>query len=300
MSRTLKFEADSGGGRLDRFLADSTADLSRSRLQGLINDGQVTVDGHVVKASHKLREGECIVVVVPDPKPADLVPWDIPLDVVYEDDDLLVVDKPAGMAVHPGPGHLDDTLANAVLAHSPGLEGIGGEQRPGIVHRLDKDTSGLIVVAKNERAHTSLSDQFKERSVTKGYLALVHGQVSPPEAIIDAPIGRHPRDRKRMTIVEKGREARTYYKTIDTFKKFTLLKVQPRTGRTHQIRVHLASMRHRVVGDAVYGHPHPSLDRHFLHANRLGFEHPSTGEHVEWSSDLPAELTEFLSTLPRS
>ncbi len=299
MSRTLNFEADASGARLDRFLADNAADFSRSRLQGLIDDGNVTVDGNVVKASHKLRDGESIVVVVPDPRPVDLIPQDIPLDVVYEDDNLLVVDKPAGMTVHPSPGHPDGTLANAVLGRNPDIEGIGGEQRPGIVHRLDKDTSGLIVVAKNERAHTNLSDQFKERSVTKGYVALVHGHVSPTEAIIDAPIGRHPRDRKKMTVVERGREARTYYKAVDAFKKFTLLELQPRTGRTHQIRVHLASMRHPVVGDAVYGHPHRSLERHFLHASRLGFYHPGSGEHVEWTSDLPAELADFLSNLPR-
>jgi 23S rRNA pseudouridine1911/1915/1917 synthase len=216
---------------------------------------------------------------------------------VYEDCHLLVVDKPAGMTVHPAPGHRDDTLANAVLARSPDLGGVGGELRPGIVHRLDKDTSGLLVVAKNDPAHAGLSEQFKDRSVTKGYYALVHGHPRQPKAVVDAPIGRHPKHRKRMGIVNSGRASRTGYSVETRYAGFALLDVRPETGRTHQIRVHMASIGHPLAGDAVYGQAHPRLERHFLHAYLLGFTHPVTGERLELRSELHADLREVLDTL---
>ena len=297
MSRSLDFEADAGTDRLDRFLADRSPELSRSRLQQLIAEGHVTVDGQPAKPSFRLRAGQWVSVTVPDQTRSDLEPQPIPLKVVHEDSDLLVVDKPAGLAVHPAPGHRDHTLANAVLAHCPDLEGIGGSLRPGIVHRLDKDTSGLLVVAKSERAHAQLARQFKQRRVTKSYLALVHGSIEPPEAVIEAPIGRHPRDRKRMAVVTTGRVAASQYRVVKRLKGFTLLEVRPKTGRTHQIRVHMASMGHPLAGDATYGRKRPRLDRHFLHAHLLGFEHPSTGEYVQFTSELPGDLRVFLETL---
>ena len=208
MADAITFDVDTAGERLDRFLASRCEDLSRSRLQALISGGHVTVDGRSVRPSRVLKAGEFVSLVVPEPEPSHIVPADIPLDVVYEDRHLLVVDKAAGMTVHPAPGHRDDTLANAVLAHCPDLEGVGGELRPGIVHRLDKDTSGLLVVAKNDLAHAGLSEQFKDRSVTKGYIALVQGHPRQPKAIVDAPIGRHPKHRKRMGVVDSGRASR--------------------------------------------------------------------------------------------
>ena len=236
----------------------------------LIDDGHVTVDGRPAKASTRLVAGQTVTLDLPPPSPAELRPWDVPLTVVFEDDDLIVIDKPAGMTVHPAPGNEDRTLANAVLAHAPDIEGIGGEKRPGIVHRLDKDTSGLIVVAKNERAHARLSEQFKSREVSKVYLALVAGHPSPPEADIDAPIGRHPHDRQRMAVVSTGRPAITRYRVVTSYSRSSLVEARPRTGRTHQIRVHLSSVGHPVVGDTTYGRPAEGLSRQFLHASPVG------------------------------
>ena len=297
MSRTLEYETDASGERLDRFLAGRNAGLSRSRLQRLIAEGHVLVDGLPARASFRLRAGQGVKVTIPDPAPSPLKPQPIPLDVVFEDQVLLVVNKPAGLTVHPAPGHRDHTLANAVLAHCPDLEGIGPVLRPGIVHRLDKDTSGLLVVAKNETAHDDLSSQFKERSVTKLYLALVDGRAKPPEAIIEASIGRHPKDRKRMALTSTGRAASTQYRTLTAYNGSTLLEVRPTTGRTHQVRVHLASIGHPVVGDGTYGKREPLLNRHFLHASLLGFRHPTSGEYLEVTSGLPSELQAFLDSL---
>ena len=297
MASALDFVTEAGGDRLDTFLAVRCGDLSRSRLQRLISEGHVTVDGLPAKPSAKLREGQLVHVIIPEPAPSWLEPQPMPLDVVYEDQDALVIDKPAGMTVHPGPGHRDGTLANAVLAHCPDLAGIGGSIRPGIVHRLDKDTSGLLVVAKNETAHNHLARQFKERRVTKAYLALVHGRFAEPEAVIEAPIGRHPKDRKRMAVVSTGRTAMTHCRVVTRFRGYTLVEARPTTGRTHQIRVHLMSVGHPLAGDATYGKRDPRLDRHFLHAHLLGFRLPSSDEYVEHASELPADLRAFLDSL---
>ena len=293
----LDFVARADGDRLDTFLAAHSDQLTRSRVQRLIAGGHVTVDGLPVKASTRLRAGQTVHVSIPPPEPSRLVPQPMPLDVVYEDQELMVIDKPAGLTVHPAPGHRDHTLANAVLAHVPALEGVDGSLRPGIVHRLDKDTSGLLVVAKSETAHAHLAAQFKERKVTKAYLALVHGRVSQLEATIEAPVGRHPKDRKRMAVVSNGRQATTPYKVVTRFKQYTLIEALPTTGRTHQIRVHLASIGHPLAGDATYGRPDPPLERHFLHASLLGFRLPSSDEYVEHRSELPPDLRAFLDSL---
>ena len=297
MTRTLHFTVEDEEERLDRFLALKCPDISRSTLQRLIVDDMVTLDEVHAKPSARLRPGQRVVVTIPDPAPSDLEPQAAPVEVVYEDRDLVVISKPAGLVVHPGPGHPDRTLANAVLALLPGAGQGDLPARAGIVHRLDKDTSGLIVVARNEPAHADLSRQFKERQVVKGYLALVHGAPNPAEAVIDAPIGRHPTHRKRMAVVTTGREASTRYRALREYRGKTLLDVRPTTGRTHQVRVHMASVGHPLVGDALYGRADPRLDRHFLHANLLRFRQPSTDVPVELTSGLPADLAEYLDGL---
>ncbi|MXY42908.1 MAG: RluA family pseudouridine synthase [Dehalococcoidia bacterium] len=297
MNDRVEYPIETGGERLDVFLADRRSDLSRSRIRKLVDDGHVTVDGRPGKASTRLAAGQRVTLELPQSSPVELRPWNTPLSVLFEDEDLIVIDKPAGMTVHPAPGNEDHTLANAVLAHAPDIEGIGGERRPGIVHRLDKDTSGLIVVAKNGRAHAHLSDQFKSREVSKVYLALVVGHPSPPEADIDAPIGRHPHDRQRMAIVSTGRPAITRYRAVTSYSRSTLVEARPRTGRTHQIRVHLSSVGHPVVADTTYGRPAEGLSRQFLHAFRLGFIHPASGETVRFSAELPCDLRSHLDRL---
>ena len=297
MGETLTFEVDSDGERLDRFLDSRCTDLSRSRIQALISEGYVSLDGRSAKPSTKVRRGQAVLLKVPEPAVSTLEPQRIPLSIIHEDRDLLVVDKPAGMTVHPAPGHPDGTLVNAVLAHCPDLQGIGGTVRPGIVHRLDKDTSGLLVVAKNDRAHRSLSNQLKARAFTKVYIALTHGKVTPDEAIIDAPIGRSNANRQRMAVAERGREAITRYRALARYAAHTLVEVHLHTGRTHQIRVHFASLGFPLVGDATYGKPDSRLGRHFLHASTLGFEHPSSGNYCEFTAELPEELESFRQAL---
>ena len=292
--RLVKVEA--AGGRLDQYLADQDFGLTRSRLRQLILEGQVTVNGAAVKPSHKVRSGDLVAVSVPPPRPTSLAAQAIPITVVYQDEHLVVVDKPAGLTVHPGPGHPDRTLVNALLAMCPDIEGVGGEIRPGIVHRLDKDTSGLMVAAKNQQAHHSLSAQIKDRKVTKGYLALVDGTPGQPDGRIDAPVGRHPRHRTRMAVVVGGREARTSYRVLETLAGASLLELYLETGRTHQIRVHLAYLGHPLIGDSVYGKRSPLLGRHFLHAHHLGFRHPVSDEDLELRSPLPEDLAGALET----
>ena len=294
MSAERVFVCDRAGERLDRFLADRCADLSRTRIKRLISDGEVTVEGFPSNAGFRLKSGQSVTIRMPDPVPSHILPQNIPIDVIYEDEHLLVVDKPAGMPVHPGVGHPDSTLLNAVLGISPEIAEVGGTLRPGLVHRLDKDTSGLMVIAKTDNAHRSLARQLKRRTVNKGYLAVVLGKLEPTEAIIEAPIGRDPNDRKKMAIVEDGREASTRYRTIARLPGCTYVDVRPKTGRTHQIRVHFASIGHPVFGDATYGIPDPRLSRQFLHAASLEFEHPETGEKVGFGSPLPDDLKTVL------
>jgi len=285
--------------RLDIFLTTCLPEFSRSRIQGLIKDGFVKVDDETAtKAGQDLEPGARVEIRIPPPLPTNLVAEDIPLDIVFENDDLLVVDKPAGMVVHPSPGHDSGTLVHAVLGHVPELEGIGGEERPGIVHRLDKETSGLIVIAKNERAHRWLQEQFKSRQVEKIYLALVDGRPPTPAGRVEAPIGRSTTHRKLMAVVplDKGREAVSEYKTLETFPEHTLLEVHPLTGRTHQIRVHLAFLGCPVAADMVYGKRKVSvaLNRHFLHAYRLKIIVPGEKVARVFEAPLPEELQKAL------
>ena len=283
---TVKVETD----RLDKFLASQDLDITRSQIHRLIEDLQVVVNDSYAKPSQKLRFGDTVFVTIPPPKPLELVPQRIPVPVIYEDDDVIVVDKPAGLSVHPGPGHPDGTLVNALLALCPDIRGVGGVIRPGIVHRLDKDTSGIMVVAKTDKAHLGLSRQLKDREVTKGYLAMARGPIIPPEGIIDQPIGRDPRNRKKMAVLEEGRASRTNYKVIERLSSYDILQVYLDSGRTHQIRVHMAYLGHPLVGDRLYGKDNSVLNRQFLHANHLGFTHPLTSERMDFRSNLPDEL----------
>lgn len=299
MSKKLEFVVSGSGTRLDIYIVESYPQLSRSRIQRLIKEGYITVNGRSAKEGLKLKEGDRVLAMIPSPGSSQPVPEDIPLHIVYEDSDLLVVDKPAGMTVHPAPGHSSHTLVNAILAHCPGLAS-DGSMRPGIVHRLDKNTSGLMVVAKHENARQYIMNQFKSRTVLKRYVALVEGHLSPEEGIIEAPIGREPHSRKRMSIVEDGRDARTGYRVLKYLDGYTLLEVKLQTGRTHQIRVHLSAIGYPVVGDDVYGRKSPTsslLSRQFLHACHLGFKLPSSGEWVEFHSDLPKDLEEALERI---
>ncbi len=300
----LTLDAAYAGERLDRALTRALGDVSRTQVQRLVEDGLVWVDGEVAgKAGLKLAGGEHVVVHRPVPAPSRLEPESIPLSIVYEDADLMVVDKPAGMIVHPSAGHMRGTLAHAALAHDPQIEGVGFEQRPGIVHRLDKQTSGLIVVAKNDRAHRDLQRQFKARTVEKTYLALLDGRPPTDRGRIEAPIGRDPRDRKRMGIVppDLGREAVTEYRVREKFPAHSLAEARPLTGRTHQIRVHFAFLGCPVVGDTVYGRKRPTLPlgRHFLHAARLSLELPGGRGRRTFEAPLPPELQLILADLRR-
>jgi 23S rRNA pseudouridine1911/1915/1917 synthase len=297
MTGRYDFTVDSPGVRLDRFVGEKCPGLSRTRAQKLIAGDFVTVNGRPARASYRLEAGDRIAVEIPPEPPASLAPEDIPLNIVYEDADLLVVDKPAGLAVHPAPGHPSHTLANAVLNYLPALAESGDSLRPGIVHRLDKDTSGLLVVAKNPAAQANLSDQFKSRAVSKSYLVLVKGRLTPQTGIIEAAIGRDPRNRQRMAVVSRGREARTEYRVVKYVGGCSLLEIRPETGRTHQIRVHLAAIGFPVMGDAAYGVTSPHLPRQFLHASRLGFKLPSTGRYVEFESPLPPDLEQALKEI---
>jgi 23S rRNA pseudouridine1911/1915/1917 synthase len=294
------------GPRLDKFLAGRLGDLSRAAVQRLIDEGAVTVNGEGVKASYKVRAGDQVVAHLPAEEADDLVPEALPLEVVYEDAALLVVNKPAGLVVHPAPGHAHGTLVNAVLAHCPDLAG-SGDRRPGIVHRLDRDTSGLIVIAKNEKVRRALQRQFKERQVDKSYLALLDGHLQPGWGRIEAPLGRDPVHRQRMAVLPGGREAITEYHVLERFAHavgpaagdYSLVEVEPQTGRTHQIRVHFASIGHPVVGDRVYGRRKVQLpvQRQFLHAQRLEFKHPTTGRGMNLEAPLADDLAAVLALL---
>jgi len=288
--------------RLDKFLVACLPEFSRARLQGLVHDGFVSVNGDpAFKSGQLLNTGSRVSVRIPPPVPSDLVPEAIPLDILYEDRNVIVVNKPAGMVVHPAAGHATGTLVHAALAHAPEMEGISGEKRPGVVHRLDKDTSGLILLAKNDAALHALQEQFRSREVRKVYLALVDGHPPTPTGRIEAPVGRNPTERRKMAVVplEQGREAVSEYSTLRAFPQHTLLEVRPLTGRTHQIRLHLGFIGCPVVGDSVYGHKKPSLplNRHFLHAWRLAIRLPGEQQARTFEAPLPAELERILKQL---
>ncbi len=290
---------DMEGERLDLFIADGLADLSRSLVQNLIKSGQVLVDGQRVKASYRLGEGQQVEVELPVPQPVSITAENLPLDIIYQDEDLAVIDKSKGMVVHPAHGNWEHTLVNALLFHIKDLSGINGELRPGIVHRLDKDTSGVMVVAKNDHAHRNLAEQIKDHSITREYTTLVHGNIKENLGTIDAPIGRSKLDRKKMAVVKEGRPAVSNYEVLRRFQNYTLLKVTLLTGRTHQIRVHFSHIKHAVVGDPLYGSAkkHFDLDSQALHANRLGFIHPRSGGALEFTSPLPPYFNDILARL---
>lgn len=302
---TLEILAGPGeAGRLDAWLAQRCPELSRSALQGLMEQGLVTEEGRTVQKKDKVRPGACYRIALPEPQPIEAVPQNIPLTIVYEDADLVVVDKPKGMVVHPAPGNPDGTLVNALLYHCAGqLSGIGGAIRPGIVHRIDKDTSGLLVVAKNDAAHQSLSDQMRVHSIHRVYHAVVYGNLKGEEGFVEAWLGRDPNDRKKMAVrpaeAAGARYAYTGWQVLEHLGNFTYIGCRLKTGRTHQIRVHMASIGHPLAGDAVYGPRNciKALQGQCLHAKELGFVHPSTGEWMQFSSPLPPYFTGFLDRL---
>jgi len=311
-SLTISVTAEDAGQRLDAFLAAHIEGWSRARLHRLIENADVLVNGSVSKPSHKLRANDTIEIELTPTPSASFTPEDIPVEVVYEDDDLIVVNKPAGMVVHPAAGVNSGTLANALAFHFQKLSTTGGAVRPGIVHRLDKGTSGLLVVAKTEKSHEHLADQFRDREVFKSYVALVHGQIEKETGEIDQPIARDPRNRTRMAVVRGGRPSLSIYKVRRGFDRFTLLDVELKTGRTHQIRVHLSWLKHPVVGDEVYGAGRDKtvinpvirsriakLGRQFLHAEQLGFRHPRTTEQLRFTAPLPTELQALLGQIER-
>ena len=296
----LRASEESKNQRLDAFLASSLDGLTRSQATRLIESGEVAVNGRAVSKSYKLAGGEDIVVTLPEPEPVEAVPQDIPLDVVYEDADVIVVNKASGMVVHPAPGHPDGTLVNALLHHCAGsLSGIGGALRPGIVHRIDRDTSGLIIAAKNDAAHQYLSAQLADHTLARTYECIVVGKLREDRGTVDAPIARHPTDRKRMAVVAGGREAVTHWEVIARYPGYTHVRCRLETGRTHQIRVHMAYIGHPILGDTVYGAKKevPGLTGQCLHAVGLRFLHPRTHEVVELSCPLPDEFTRMLQKI---
>ncbi|MDI6689645.1 MAG: RluA family pseudouridine synthase [Actinomycetota bacterium] len=294
-------KASDVGQRLDAFLAKRRKIPSRSFAQNLISQGLVQVNGKIMTKHHRLKKGETISLTIPSPEEPKILPELIPLNIIYEDEDIIVLSKPAGMVVHPAYGHTTGTLVNALLAHTKDLSGIGGVKRPGIVHRLDKDTSGLMVVAKNDKAHLSLAKQVKKRKLRRIYLALVHGTFDIDSGTIEAPIGRSPHLRKKMMVISAGRHAVTNFKVKERFKDYTLLEVDIQTGRTHQIRVHMSYIKHPVVGDPEYGYRKAGkelgLNRQFLHAHRLQFTHPGTEKSISFEDKLPEDLNKVLTLL---
>ena len=287
--------------RLDKYLAEQFPEQTRSYLQKLIKDGEVTVNGKSVKTGYQLSKGDEVCVNIPEPKELNVEPQKMDLDIVYEDDDVILINKPKGMVVHPAPGHISDTLVNGLLYHCKGkLSGINGIARPGIVHRIDRDTTGILIVCKNDMSHNSIAAQLKEHSINRRYRALVHGNLKEDTGTVEGPIGRHPIDRKKMSINEKnGKPAVTHYTVLERFGNYTLIECKLETGRTHQIRVHMTSIGHPLVGDDVYG---PAkcpfkLQGQCLHAMVLGFVHPRTGEYMEFSADLPEYFENLLEKL---
>ena len=300
---TKTLTADQAGERLDAFLARSLPDLTRSAAQRLLEEGAVALGGKPAKKNTKTAPGDVVEVTLPDPQPVEVVPQNIPLDIVYEDADVIVVNKPVGLVVHPAPGHPDGTLVNALLYHcGESLSGITGELRPGIVHRIDRDTSGLIIAAKNDRAHLALSAQLQDHTLSRVYEAVAVGNLREDSGTVDAPIGRHPVDRKRMAVDPRnGRPAVTHWRVLARYPGYTHVECRLETGRTHQIRVHMASIGHPLLGDTVYGSkkPWPGLAGQCLHARKLRFVHPATGEPVEVECPLPDWFEKVLKQLDR-
>ena len=293
------------GERIDKFLSCRLEEVSRSYIQKLIKEGHVSVNGKPVKANYKLGAGDKISVEIPEAKEPDILPEDIPLDILYEDQDILVVNKPKGMVVHPAAGHYSGTLVNALMYHcKDSLSGINGVMRPGIVHRIDMDTTGSLLVCKNDEAHRILAEQLKEHTIRREYHAIVYGNIKEDTGTVDAPIGRHPTDRKKMSINHKnGKQAVTHYEVLERFGNFTYIRCRLETGRTHQIRVHMASLHHPLLGDEVYGPssrpPFPGLKGQVLHAKILGIYHPATGEYMEFDAPLPKYFVDLLQKLRR-
>lgn len=298
---TLLCTAEDCGKRIDKYISDNAEMLTRSAVQGLIGKNAVTADGKAVSKNYKIRGTETIEVEIPDAEPMDAVPENIPLDIVYEDEDLLVVNKPKGMVVHPAHGNYHGTLVNALLYHcGDSLSGINGVIRPGIVHRIDKNTSGLLIVAKNDKAHLHLAEQIKAHSFAREYEAIVSGSLKQESGTVDAPIGRHKTDRKKMCVTaENSRNAVTHYSLIRQFGGYAHIKCRLETGRTHQIRVHMAYMGNAVLGDDVYGKAYKGIEGQCLHARKIGFIHPTTEEYMEFSSDLPDYFTAILNKLEK-
>ena len=293
------------GERIDRYLSEELADRSRSYIQKLIKENYVTVNQKPVKANYRLSLGDRVEIDLPEAKEPDIKPEDIPLDILYEDKDIIIVNKPKQMVVHPAPGHYSQTLVNALMYHcGSDLSGINGTMRPGIVHRIDMDTTGSLVACKNDMAHQSLSRQLKEHSIRRIYVAIVHGNIKEEYGTVNAPIGRHPTERKKMSIHSRnGREAITHYQVLERFGNYTYIQCELETGRTHQIRVHMASLGHPLLGDGVYGPkkcPFPHLQGQTLHARTLGIIHPRTGEYLEVNAPLPAYFIELLDKLRKS
>jgi len=290
-----RIEEEETGIRLDVFLSEKS-EMTRSRIGKLIQEGQARIDGKMIqKPGAPIKTGQFVELDIPEVKPVELTPQDLPISVVYQDDDLAVVFKPSGMVVHPAAGNPDGTMVNALMMKLDGLSGIGGEMRPGIVHRIDKDTSGLLLVAKNDRSHLFLSEQIKEHTVQRAYLSILIGRLKENEGDVHGPIGRHPTDRKKMAIVPDGREAHTHYTVLEELRGATLIEARLTTGRTHQIRVHMASLGHPVLGDPVYGpkkSPYPVEGGQLLHAYKLGFVHPTTGENMLFEAK-PEERFEY-------
>ena len=301
MKQEIFVTEELAGDRIDKFISGQCEELSRSYIQKLLKSGEVYVGQKAVKPSYKVTEGDMISFEVPEAVELEIVPEDIPLDIVYEDHDVILVNKPKGMVVHPAAGHYTGTLVNALMFHcKDDLSGINGVLRPGIVHRIDMDTTGILIVCKNDLSHTSIAEQLKEHSITRRYQAIVHGVLKDDEGTIDAPVGRHPQDRKKMCINhQNGKHAVTHYRVLNRFKNFTHIECRLETGRTHQIRVHMASLNHPLLGDAVYGPakcPY-KLQGQTLHAGILGFVHPRTGEYMEFEAPLPEYFQKLLNIL---
>lgn len=298
---TLNVSDSDKGARIDKFISDNVEKLTRSAVQGLMEKGKILVSGKPVSKNYKLRDGDTVEVEIPEPEPMDALPEDIPLDIVYEDSDLLVVNKPKGMVVHPAHGNHSGTLVNALLHHcGDSLSGINGVIRPGIVHRIDKNTSGLLIVAKNDAAHLNLAEQIKVHSFTREYEAVASGYFKETEGTIDAPIGRHKTDRKKMCVTtENSRNAVTHYSVIRQYGGYAHVRLRLETGRTHQIRVHLAYIGHPVLGDDVYGKAYKGIEGQCLHARKIGFIHPTTGEYMEFTSELPDYFVSILNKLEK-